>query len=216
MIKISPSILNCDFSILGDEIRRIEAAGADMIHLDVMDGVFVPNISFGFPVLDAVRKLTRLPVDVHLMITEPQRYIDEFARHGADIITFHIEATNKKNIKSIIEKIKSYNVKASLCIKPGTDESGVIPYLGDIDMVLIMTVEPGFGGQEMIPATLDKVRKIRDAANSIGKYIDIQVDGGIGPSNHAEVKAAGANVFVVGTAVVKAENPSEIIDILKS
>lgn len=215
MIKISPSILNCDFSKLGYEIKRIEEAGADMIHLDVMDGVFVPNISFGFPVLDTVRKLTELPLDVHLMITEPQRYIDEFAERGADIITFHTEATDEKNIGDIINQIKSHNVKAALSVKPNTDESVIIPYLPELDMVLIMTVEPGFGGQKMMPFTLDKVRRIRDAANKIGKAIDIQVDGGAGPTNHMEVKASGANVFVVGTAVFKAENPAEVIKMIK-
>jgi len=215
MIKISPSILNCDFLKLGDEIKRIEASGADMIHIDVMDGVFVPNISFGFTIVEAVKRATNLPLDVHLMITEPQRYIDEFAACGANMITIHTESLDTNAIPDAIRQIKIYNVQAGLSIKPRTDESDLFRYLSDIDMVLVMTVEPGFGGQKLIPSTLEKVKRIRKVATSLNLSLDIQVDGGINLSNYNLVKSAGANIFVLGTALFKSENPKEVVDEIK-
>jgi ribulose-phosphate 3-epimerase len=215
MIKISPSILNCDFLRLGDEIKRIEAAGADMIHIDVMDGYFVPNISFGFPIVEAVRRATTLPLDVHLMITEPQRYIDEFAACGANIITIHTESLEQSAISDAIKQIKSYNISAALSIKPRTDETELFRYLPDIDMVLVMTVEPGFGGQKLIPLTLEKVNHIRTEAINRNIELDIQVDGGVNLENYTLVKAAGANVFVMGTALLKSDDPKAVVDEIK-
>lgn len=196
---LSPSILAANFSILGKQIEEADKAGAQYIHIDVMDGVFVPSISFGMPVISTIRSITQKVFDVHLMIVEPERYIAEFARCGADIITFHLEAT--KDADGVIERIHQHGCKAGLSIKPGTPVEAVKPYLGKIDMLLIMTVEPGFGGQKYIPESTARIREARQMIQEMGLQTDIQVDGGITKDNVHIVLEAGANVIVAGSAV---------------
>ena len=212
--KISPSILASDMLNLGNEIKKVENSGAEYVHIDIMDGRFVPNISFGMPIISAVRGCTDLVLDVHAMIVEPDAYIDEFIKCGADILTFHYEALDNDRIVRAIEKIKLLGKKVGISIKPKTDAEVLYPYIKDIDMVLVMTVEPGFGGQKFMEDTMDKVRKIREYANSIGKELDIQVDGGINDSTIKIASDAGANVFVLGTGFFKAEKPLTANEIL--
>ena len=209
MIIISPSVLAADFSRLGEDVKKAHKAGAEYIHLDVMDGIFVPNISFGPPIISSLRKVTDITFDVHLMITHPERYIKDYVDAGADIITVHYESTF--DLASVIKQIKSYGAKAAVSIKPATSPEVLFPYLNDLDMVLVMTVEPGFGGQKMMPDMLKKVSVIREYANDKGIDIDIQVDGGITPENLKYATAAGANVIVAGSAIFKAEDPEKVI-----
>ncbi len=213
MIKISPSVLACDFTKLGEEIADIERCGADMVHLDVMDGMFVTNISFGLPVIEALRKKSNMIFDVHLMIDEPSRYAKRFIDAGADILTFHFEA--EKNPEKLLEFIRENGAKAAISIKPKTPAKLIFPYLEKCDMVLIMTVEPGYGGQALIPETLDKVREIKSEIIKRGLDVDIQVDGGITPLNARDAILAGANILVAGSSVFKAENRKEVIDLLR-
>ncbi len=213
MVKISPSVLACDFTRLGEEVKDIEKAGADMVHLDVMDGKFVTNISFGLPVIEALRKKSGMVFDVHLMIDSPEVYIDRFIDAGADIVTFHTEAT--KDVKGCIEIIKRRGKKAAVSVKPNTPIEDVYPYLEMCDMVLVMTVEPGYGGQALIPETLEKVKKLKAECNSRGINIDIQVDGGIKPENAEAAKSAGANVLVAGSSVFKSADRKAAIDALR-
>lgn len=196
---LSPSILAADFSILGKQIAEADEAGAEYIHIDVMDGVFVPSISFGMPVISTIRPMTQRVFDVHLMIVEPERYIEEFAKCGADSITFHLEAT--KDVDNVIEKIHRTGCKAGLSIKPATPVEAVRPYLGKLDMLLIMTVEPGFGGQKYISASTERIGEARRMAEEMGLDTDIQVDGGITADNVSVVLNAGANVIVAGSSV---------------
>ncbi|MBQ1353758.1 MAG: ribulose-phosphate 3-epimerase [Ruminococcus sp.] len=206
---IAPSLLSCDFSKMGEEIARMDKAGADWMHLDVMDGHFVPNLTFGAPVIKWVRPFSDKPFDVHLMISDPLRYIDDFADAGADIITFHIESDS--DIDKTIDKIKSRGIKAGLVLKPKTPAEAVFPYLDRLDLVLVMTVEPGFGGQSFMADMMPKVEAIKAEINRRGLNVLIEADGGIGDATIAEVARAGVDVSVAGTAVFKAENPSQAI-----
>ena len=216
MKKISPSILASNMLELGKEIKKIEDSGANYVHIDIMDGVFVPNISFGMPVISAVRSCTELVLDVHAMIVEPDRYIDDFVKCGADIITFHYEALSSERIVKAIEKIRSYGKKVGISIKPKTEAEVLYPFIKDIDMALVMTVEPGFGGQKFMYDTMEKVKKIREYALSVGKELDIQVDGGVNDDTIKAASDAGANVFVLGTGFFKAEKSQTAEEILKN
>lgn len=206
---IAPSLLSCDFSKMGEEIARMDKAGADWMHLDVMDGHFVPNLTFGAPIIKWVRPFSDKPFDVHLMISDPLRYIDDFADAGVDIITFHIESDS--DIDKTIDKIKSRGIKAGLVLKPKTPAEAVFPYLDRLDLVLVMTVEPGFGGQSFMADMMPKVEAIKAEINRRGLNVLIEADGGIGDATIAEVARAGVDVSVAGTAVFKAENPSQAI-----
>lgn len=214
MMKIAPSILSCDFSIMGSETKRMEQSGADYIHLDVMDGHFVPNITFGAPVVKAIRPYSSLPFDVHLMIDHPYDYIDDFANAGADIITFHVES--KSDIAKTIEKIKSHGIKPGLVIKPKTPASAVFPYLKDVFMVLVMTVEPGFGGQSFMEDMLPKLGEIRKEAQKQGVDVLLELDGGINENTIAKAAKAGGDVCVSGTGVFKAPDAAQAIKQLKA
>ena len=213
-VKISPSILARDFTIIVAEIKDMEQSGADMLHLDVMDGLFVPNISFGMPLISAMRKKTDLYFDTHLMIVEPERYIDEFCDAGSQNITFHYEAC--KDIESTIEKIHSRGVHASISIKPKTSVEEIVPYLHLVDMVLVMTVEPGFGGQSFMADMMPKVEKLKAIREEKGLSYSIQVDGGIGEATIETAAKAGADNFVAGSAVFKAIDRKAIIDLMKN
>lgn len=214
MIKVSPSVLSCDLSRLSDAVREVELAGADMVHLDVMDGVFVNNITLGIPVIRSLRDKTGLTFDVHLMIVSPERYIDGFIEAGADILTVHIEAC--EDVRAALLRIRELGCRAGLSVKPGTPIESVYEYLELCDMILVMTVEPGFGGQALIPATLDKVKTLRAELGKRGLDIDIQVDGGISERTAPEALRAGANVLVAGSAIFGAEDKSATIKALKT
>lgn len=207
MVKFSPSILTADFVHLGDAIEELDNAKTDMFHLDVMDGLFVPNISIGIPVVDSIRKATNTVLDVHLMIDRPHRYIEQFAKAGADIIGFHIEAGS--DVKKTIDLIHSYGKKACLTIKPKTAAEEVFPYLNDLEMVLVMSVEPGFGGQKFMPESLPKIKAIREKADELGLDIDIEVDGGINLDTAPLAVEAGANVLVTGNVLFSAEDKTK-------
>lgn len=214
MIKIAPSILSADFSKLGEEVKRVEEGGAEYLHIDIMDGNFVPNISFGFPVMKAIRPLTNLVFDVHLMIEEPSRYIDEFVAVGADIITIHYEA--ERHLDRAIQYIKSKGVKVGISLNPATSTELIKNIIGELDMVLIMSVNPGFGGQSFISYSLEKIKEIKKMAKEAGnENILIEVDGGIGKNNIKDVVAAGANVIVAGSAVFKENKIEENIKELR-
>ncbi len=208
MIKISPSVLAADFLRLADDVKRVEDA-SDMLHLDVMDGVFVPNMSFGMGIIGQLRKSSNLVFDVHLMITEPMRYIKEFAKAGADIITIHYEACD--NQVETLKAIRELGIKPSISIKPATPAFVLEPLLEYVDMVLVMTVEPGFGGQSFIPETMESVRALSEMIKASGRDIEIEVDGGITADTIRTAYDAGARVFVAGSSVFKAKNPAEAI-----
>lgn len=214
MIKIAPSILSADFAILGDEIRKIEEAGADMVHIDVMDGHYVPNLTIGLPVIKSIRKITKLPFDVHLMIDNAEQYLEHYYEAGADIITVHAEAV--KHIHRVIQTIHKLGIKAGVALNPGTPLCMVEPVLEDVDMILLMSVNPGFGGQSYIPAVTGKIRELRRMLDERNLNTDIQVDGGIDATTVKDVIEAGANVIVAGSAVYKAEDTREIISILRN
>lgn len=211
---LSPSILSADFSKLGEQIKIADQAGAQYIHIDVMDGMFVPSISYGMPVIKSVRGVTSKVFDVHLMIMDPIRYVKDFVDSGADIITFHLEAA--QDPKAVINEIHKYGKKAGISIKPGTDASALDEYLDMVDMILVMTVEPGFGGQKLIPECVDKVKTVRGMLEAKKLKTDIEVDGGIYVENVSQLLEAGANVIVSGSGVFKGDiqyNVKRFLDI---
>jgi ribulose-phosphate 3-epimerase len=213
MIKLAPSILSADFANLERDIKVVENAGAEYLHIDVMDGHFVPNITLGAPVVKSLRKVSSMVFDVHLMISNPENYIADFAAAGADIITVHAEATN--HLHRLIQMIKKEGVKAAVALNPATPLSVLDYVLEELDMILIMSVNPGFGGQKFIPSALDKVRMIRELISEMNLDIDIEIDGGVGPDNIAEVVASGANVIVAGSAVFNSKDPAATIKTMK-
>ncbi len=207
--KIAPSILSADFARLGEEVRVVERAGADLIHFDVMDGHFVPNISIGVPVLKSVRKVTALPLDAHLMISEPDKYIEAFVKAGANSISVHEEVC--PDLPAIAGRIRKLSARASIAINPETGIERVLAAAEHLDMILVMSVHPGFGGQEFIPGALDKLRAIRRDLDRRGLAVDLEIDGGIKVDNIADVKAAGANVFVSGSGIFGHSDYAKII-----
>ncbi|WHY02335.1 ribulose-phosphate 3-epimerase [Neobacillus sp. DY30] len=213
MLKIAPSILSADFAKLGEEIAAVERAGADYIHVDVMDGHFVPNITIGPLVVEAIRPVTKLPLDVHLMIDNPDQYIENFAKAGADYITIHVEAC--RHLHRTIHHIKSFGVKAGVVLNPATPVDTIQHIIKDIDMVLLMSVNPGFGGQKFIPEVLPKIKKVKELADSIGKEIEIEIDGGVNPETAKLCVEAGANVLVAGSAIYDQEDYAEAISLLR-
>ncbi len=212
-IRIAPSLLSADFGRLAEEVRAAEAAGADLIHVDVMDGRFVPNITVGPLVVEAVRKVTKLPIDAHLMIAEPEKYVEDFARAGADLVSVHAEVS--PHLHRTLEAIRAAGAKPAVALNPSTPLDAVEWVLGDCEMVLVMTVNPGFGGQKYIEACTEKVRRLRQMADARRQPLDIEVDGGVKPETAAVVAAAGANVLVAGTAVFGAKDYGEAIRALR-
>ena len=213
-VKIAPSILAADFSQLGEDVQKVEESGADLIHFDIMDGHFVPNLTMGAELMKSIRRHTKLPFDVHLMMTHPQDYIESFVNAGADLITIHTEIVTAP-IDVVIGKIKSFNIQVGLATRPQTPISVIDPYLPDLDLVLLMSVEPGFGGQKFIPDTLDKISYVDQKIKEIGKPIDLEVDGGINEKTAPLVIERGATILVAGTAVFKQSNYADAMNQLR-
>ncbi len=216
MIKVAPSILSADFVNLERDIRRLKECGADYVHIDVMDGLFVPNITIGIPVVAAIRKITDLPLDVHLMIDRPIRYVEQFCDAGADIVTIHAEADTVERNQEALRMIRRKGVRAAVSIKPGTSASAVDPYMDLMDMILVMTVEPGFGGQKFMEDMMGKVRALRKIIDVRTPGVELEVDGGVNLDTGRTCVEAGANVLVAGSALFKAEDTSEFIQGLHS
>ena len=214
-IKIAPSILSANFAKMGEEVKSLEENGADVVHCDVMDGVFVNNITFGIKMVEDLRKITTLPLDCHLMIVHPEKYVERFAKAGADIITVHYEAC-QDNLEDVLKLIKSTGVKCGAVINPDTPVEKIASVIPLCDMVLVMSVFPGFGGQKFIPEALNKLREVKAIADKAGKEIDIEIDGGVNMENVALVKEAGANVIVAGSAVFNAPDRAKAIADLKA
>ena len=212
MAILSPSILAADFANLERDIHNIEENNADWVHVDVMDGVFVPNISIGIPVVKALRKVTHLPLDVHLMITQPIRYVEEFVKAGADWLTIHIEADTEENNHAALAKIRELGAKSAISLKPGTPAEAAIPYLSEIDMILVMTVEPGFGGQKFMEDMMPKLKALHEMA----PQLVLAVDGGVDANTHTVCKENGANMLVAGSAYFKAEDRSAFVRMIQS
>jgi ribulose-phosphate 3-epimerase len=210
---VAPSILSADFARLGEQIRQIEAAGADWVHVDVMDGRFVPNITIGIPVVECIRPVTQLPLDVHLMIEEPQRHVEAFVKAGADIVTVHYEAV--PHLQRVLAQIRELGARAGVSLNPHTPLVGLEYVLEDIDLILIMSVNPGFGGQSFVPATLRKLRDLQAMMARLGRRCLVEVDGGVGPANADAVREAGADVLVAGSAVFKSDDYLRVIKALR-
>ena len=216
MIKLSPSILSADFVNLERDIRALTPAGADYVHVDVMDGLFVPNITIGIPVVAAIRKITELPLDVHLMIDRPLRYVDDFCKAGSDILTIHVEADTEENTLAALKRIRENGVKAAISVKPKTPAEAVLPYLPYCDLILVMTVEPGFGGQAFMHDMMPKLKAIRGYIDAQNPTCELEVDGGVNEETAKICCANGANVLVAGSAFFKAEDPSAFAKTVKT
>jgi ribulose-phosphate 3-epimerase len=213
MIKVAPSILSADFADMKSAVSMLKEIKADMIHCDVMDGMFVPNITFGMKMVADIRKLTDLPLDVHLMIVEPERYIEEFCGAGADILTLHAEATN--HLHRALQKVKACGSRPGVVLNPATPVNALKHVLPDVDFVLLMSVNPGYGGQVFIPQTLDKIKELRSLAKSMGREIEIEIDGGINEHTSKQVRDAGADILVAGNAIFTSDDPAKLIRIFK-
>jgi ribulose-phosphate 3-epimerase len=213
-VKIAPSLLSADFARIADQIAAVADAGADYLHLDVMDGRFVPNLTWGPKIIGDLRKLSQLPFDTHLMIVEPERYVDDFRKAGADIITFHLEAT--PHAQRLLTHIRSLGAKAGIAICPQTPVAMLEDIIDDCDLVLVMSVNPGFGGQSFIPQTMEKIRQARELINTHNPHCELEVDGGIGKENLRDVAAAGANVLVMGSSIFSFPDPGETIRSMRS
>jgi ribulose-phosphate 3-epimerase len=212
--KIAPSLLSADFSKLQEQITLMEEGGADLHHVDVMDGHFVPNITFGPFIVKAIKKCSNIPLDVHLMIENPEKYVEDFVKAGADYLTVHVEAT--KHIHRLLQQIRATGAKVGVSLNPGTPLSSIEEILDDVDMILIMSVNPGFGGQSFIPQSLDKIRRLRKMLSDRGlDHVEIEIDGGVKLENIAEVAAAGVDIFVSGSGIYNAPNPKEMITEMK-
>lgn len=214
-IKIAPSILSANFSKMGEEIKQLETCGADIIHCDVMDGVFVPNITFGIKMVADIRKITKLPLDCHLMIVSPEKYVEAFAKAGADYITVHYEATGD-NLEEVLKLIKSYNVKCGVVINPDTDAKVVKNVVKICDMILVMSVFPGFGGQKFIPTSIESLKTIKGYIDELNPDCRLEIDGGITEENVALVKNVGADTIVAGSTIFKAVDKAKVIDNLRN
>ena len=216
MVKLAPSILSADFVNLERDIRALTPAGADYVHVDVMDGVFVPNITIGIPVVAAIRRITQLPLDVHLMIDRPLRYVDDFCKAGSDLLTVHVEADTEENTLEALKKIRAHGVKPAISVKPKTPAEAVLPFLPYCDLILVMTVEPGFGGQSFMEDMMPKLKKVRQYIDAQNPGCELEVDGGINVNTAKTCRANGANVLVAGSAYFKSPDPAAFVKDVKA